>query len=250
MYCDNCGKEIDDKAEICPKCGVRVSAPKTGNVGITKKLGHIGIPGFRSEKKWKMTIATFGYFLIFIILLAMISGPPSNQEQSKKIDIYNTPNKKMDNYVPMYTSIPTPESTPTENLLIEYNIQTVDKFVYIGNDYTYPKSGNTFVVVTVKVTNNGQKAIKTNWLDWDMSVSTTDNPNAYIKVGIVISAISSQDSGIIYPDAELETGGYIIGQVPFEVPANFDGYKITYNRNRDINIEWKKDPTLTKPIKQ
>ena len=26
MYCKNCGSEIDDKAEICPKCGVRVKA--------------------------------------------------------------------------------------------------------------------------------------------------------------------------------------------------------------------------------
>ncbi len=24
MYCKNCGAEIDEKAEICPKCGVRV----------------------------------------------------------------------------------------------------------------------------------------------------------------------------------------------------------------------------------
>lgn len=24
MFCKNCGKEIDDKAEICVKCGVRV----------------------------------------------------------------------------------------------------------------------------------------------------------------------------------------------------------------------------------
>jgi TM2 domain-containing membrane protein YozV len=26
-YCSNCGKIIDVKAEICPKCGVRVSKP-------------------------------------------------------------------------------------------------------------------------------------------------------------------------------------------------------------------------------
>jgi len=27
MYCKNCGQIIDDKAEICPKCGVRVAMP-------------------------------------------------------------------------------------------------------------------------------------------------------------------------------------------------------------------------------
>ena len=25
MFCRNCGSEIDDRAEICPKCGVRVN---------------------------------------------------------------------------------------------------------------------------------------------------------------------------------------------------------------------------------
>lgn len=29
MYCKNCGKEIDDNAEICPECGVRTLSPKT-----------------------------------------------------------------------------------------------------------------------------------------------------------------------------------------------------------------------------
>lgn len=37
MYCKNCGKEIDNKAEICVECGV--SIPKTGNVGTVKITG-------------------------------------------------------------------------------------------------------------------------------------------------------------------------------------------------------------------
>lgn len=76
MYCQNCGKEIDDKAEICIGCGVRVGSSNNEDIGITKKLGKMGIPGFRSGKKWKIAIAIFGYFWIFIILLAIISGPP------------------------------------------------------------------------------------------------------------------------------------------------------------------------------
>ena len=29
MHCTNCGKKVDDKAEICVKCGVRVRQPQT-----------------------------------------------------------------------------------------------------------------------------------------------------------------------------------------------------------------------------
>lgn len=36
-YCKNCGAQIDDKAVICPKCGVAqagtVTEPDTGNIG-------------------------------------------------------------------------------------------------------------------------------------------------------------------------------------------------------------------------
>lgn len=35
MYCKNCGKEIDDKAVICPSCGVEQSK----NISKRKQMG-------------------------------------------------------------------------------------------------------------------------------------------------------------------------------------------------------------------
>ena len=37
MYCKHCGKEIDDKAVICPHCGVQ-----QGNLSTDKDSGSIG----------------------------------------------------------------------------------------------------------------------------------------------------------------------------------------------------------------
>lgn len=31
MFCKNCGKEIDDKAAICPHCGVQVKSLNGGD---------------------------------------------------------------------------------------------------------------------------------------------------------------------------------------------------------------------------
>ena len=42
MFCKNCGKEIDDKAEICVYCGVSVR----DNNGQQKTLNGFGIAGF------------------------------------------------------------------------------------------------------------------------------------------------------------------------------------------------------------
>lgn len=39
MYCKNCGKEIDNKAEICVHCGVPVDNPGTESIGTTKIVG-------------------------------------------------------------------------------------------------------------------------------------------------------------------------------------------------------------------
>lgn len=83
MYCQNCGKEIDNKAEICVGCGVRVSPSKNKDIGITRKLGKMGIPGFRSGKWWKMLLAIPVYlFLGFMILGYFIFGPPETRNQS------------------------------------------------------------------------------------------------------------------------------------------------------------------------
>ncbi len=191
-----------------------------------------------------------------VIILTLSMGCVENTTQSKPIK-ESVPKEPINDRAPVYTIAPTVTSAPVKNTLVQYNVETADRFVYIDYghdekiDYTYPKEGNKFVVVTLKITNNGSKTIKTTWTDWDMSVSTTDNPNTYIKVDKVTAAINNKHAGIMYPEAELDTGGFVIGQVPFEVPKNFNDYKIKYTGyNKDVNIEWQKDSTLSKPIKQ
>lgn len=55
MFCSNCGKEIDEKAFVCPNCGVKVARyDASSNVGKSKIaagllalfLGGIGIHNF------------------------------------------------------------------------------------------------------------------------------------------------------------------------------------------------------------
>ena len=48
MFCKNCGSNVDDKAEICPHCGVRIVEPR--------KAGN--------------TIAIVGFILSFFVALA------------------------------------------------------------------------------------------------------------------------------------------------------------------------------------
>lgn len=53
MFCRNCGKEIDDKAVVCPHCGVQVGKVET-----------------HSSDDKKNTMALIGFILSFFIALA------------------------------------------------------------------------------------------------------------------------------------------------------------------------------------
>jgi TM2 domain-containing membrane protein YozV len=65
MYCKNCGAEIDEKAEICPKCGVRVKpAPVTTE---KKSSGIAAIASFFIPGLGQIYNGEIGKGIIFII---------------------------------------------------------------------------------------------------------------------------------------------------------------------------------------
>lgn len=45
MFCKNCGTEIDDKAYVCPKCGVKTNAPPAPAENDAPSAGF-GVLGF------------------------------------------------------------------------------------------------------------------------------------------------------------------------------------------------------------
>lgn len=60
-------------------------------MSITEKLGKMGVPGFRSGKKWKMIVAVIGYFWIFSTLLTIISIDSSDMNKERpKISVQFT----------------------------------------------------------------------------------------------------------------------------------------------------------------
>ena len=79
MYCKNCGAEIDEKAEICPKCGVRV---KTIPITTEKKSSGIAaiasffIPGLGQIYNGKIGkgIMYIIIGIIFALLMFVLIG--------------------------------------------------------------------------------------------------------------------------------------------------------------------------------
>lgn len=97
-YCSECGNELLDKAEICPRCGCRVSPPQTGKSSssnedldlITKIfliLGTIALGVFLIPLAWciPMTVHAFecinenkplstGFKVCTLLFVSMIAG--------------------------------------------------------------------------------------------------------------------------------------------------------------------------------
>ncbi len=70
-YCSNCGNEIDEKAEICPKCGVRV---KPIPIRFEKKSSGIAaIASFIIPGLGQIYNGQIGKGIVFIII-AIIFG--------------------------------------------------------------------------------------------------------------------------------------------------------------------------------
>lgn len=72
MYCNNCGKEIDDKAEICPLCGVRLKEPpKKKSPGIAALLSFI-ITGAGQVYNEEISKGIILFVLEIILALLMV----------------------------------------------------------------------------------------------------------------------------------------------------------------------------------
>ena len=81
-YCSNCGSEIDEKAEICPKCGVRVRAVRAEvkSAGIAA-IASFFFPGlgqiYNGEilKGFMFMIIGGVFFLLIFVLIGFILYP-------------------------------------------------------------------------------------------------------------------------------------------------------------------------------
>jgi hypothetical protein len=183
------------------------------------------------------------YLTIGLIVLVFIAGCVENTspKSSTDVKIETTAIQTQNPVVARATHTPVP--TSANKVVIEHYPTQMDKLTkYVlsnGPEYQYPSPGMTYMVVNLKITNQGYPMIKVNQFQWSLKVSTKDNPNAYTAAS---SVFYGKEDGIECKDTELENGGWTTCKIPFEVPTNHDQYKLYWNGFNDANIEWKYTP--------
>lgn len=162
-YCQTCGTEINKKAEICPKCGVRIMSSKTGILNtvlsggmylwgificfgglfelidgmlvtaiLAGTAGIISLPFIRDYIASRMNMRRIGgitaFIISFVLLIVVVSISPPVPNES----IY-TENMAVPTSTPIVT--PTPTVTPTQEATpVESDLSIGDKVSSHGTD--------------------------------------------------------------------------------------------------------------------
>ena len=78
-YCKNCGNELPEAAQFCPKCGTAVTKP-VGSVVVDAPLPSVVAPGlklaFWGERfvAWLIDVVIIGAVVGFISLITFLGG--------------------------------------------------------------------------------------------------------------------------------------------------------------------------------
>lgn len=192
--CKHCKSEIPVDAKVCPNC--------------RKKQGM---------KIWQI-------ILIAIVVIGMISAfagsgsdePTSTANNSKSSETTEKEEQKK-------------EFTQNETVTykgVNYSITNVTKSA--GTEFDIPKEGHEYVIVTIKIENNGSEKISYNPLDWKM-----ENSNGQEEATI----FTTIDSDTALSSGDLNAGGVKEGTIAFEEPAGDSRLKLNYYANSLLDEE-------------
>lgn len=126
MYCRNCGKQIEDRAEICTNCGVRIISKPSNFWYILPLLFNIlgGIIGYYALRNKDRSMAKNMIYLgIGMIILLTISSIASNESD-----------KSTDTTTKIYETQKSNIATPTQTVSRQANINDDIKFIEWATD--------------------------------------------------------------------------------------------------------------------
>lgn len=73
MFCGECGNEMPESAEFCPRCGKRVKGEVKGDIPMRKESGHKSIVTGRRGKRKHMVLG-IGIILVAACLVVVVCG--------------------------------------------------------------------------------------------------------------------------------------------------------------------------------
>lgn len=193
MFCRNCGKEIDDKAVICPGCGVA-----TG-IDVSKK-----------KKKKKHPI--LGTLVLIFGILLIIASLGGGEDDPKKIDSEK----------PIAaTEVQKNEFTVGDKVELGDVVVTLKNVSENqGGNYMTPADGKVFIVCEFEIENNSEK---------DIAVSSLMSFEAYIDdYSTSMSLTATLSTGSAQLDGTVAAGKKMSGVIGYEAYSDWSNIEVRF----------------------
>lgn len=220
-FCSNCGKELNDNADICLNCGVLVNKQESktnNNVNIGKKKG---LP------VWAIVLIVLGCVVVIPLIIFIIFGVfvfnAVKDEGGKYLDdardYYN-------DYVEDYDVID--EGTIGDTLEIDgvrFTLSEALKYDSIGDNT--PVEGKEYLVFFFDVENTSSEEKLVTYLNFSGLVD---------EERIIPTFIFGDIDGTTNLNKNLEVGETTKGYVAFEVDKNWEDFDLSYRKLLDDKV--------------
>lgn len=202
MYCTNCGKEIDERAVVCPGCGIPTAESKP------------------KKKKHPVLIALVVIIAIFIIVAAVSGGGGSDEPKKVTSNAQTNVSNESESTAPLTE----PENKNfTVGDAVELNgitVTLVNVSESTGAGFMSPDDGKIFVTCEFEIENNSKK---------DIAVSSLISFEAYIDqytTNMSLSAIMASEKGQL--DGTVAAGKKMNGAIGYEASEDWKDIEIRF----------------------
>ena len=216
-FCSNCGKELNDNADICLNCGVLINKEES-KINSNKNINNSKKKGLPT---WAIVLIVLGCVILIPLIIIIIVGifvvNVVKDEGGKYLDdvkdYYN-------DYVENYEVID--EGTIGDTLEIDgvrFTLSEALKYDSIGDNT--PVEGKEYLVFFFDVENTSSEEKLVTYLNFSGLVDDER---------IMTTFIFGDIDGITNLNKNLQVGEITKGYVAFEVDKNWENFDLSYRK--------------------
>ncbi|MGN1383252.1 MAG: DUF5067 domain-containing protein [Eubacterium sp.] len=208
MYCKHCGKELDDRAIVCPGCGIPTTEKK--------------------EKKKHPVLGSIILVLSIILIIGSCSSAGSPQKVGSSAGSSSSDNLSND----FSNKFEVGDKVELNNIVVTLKKVSENR----GGNYMTPSSGKVFIVCEFEIENNSSK---------DIVISSLMSFEAYVDdytTEMNLSAMLS--TGKQQLDGTVAAGKKMSGVIGYEADPGWEEIEIRFTPDfwagKDIIFAYKK----------
>lgn len=166
-----------------------------------------------NTKEKKPVFKRWWFWVLIVIVLIGIGGAMGGGDNATKTANNNSSENKSEEEK---TEFKVGETASFDDKSI--TVTKVQRNYDTGNQFAQPESGKEFVIVTVKITNDGDSTLDYNTFEFKMQ----DSDGVQQNEAFTALSDGKLDSG------SLAKGGKVTGKLAYEVPKDDKGLKLLY----------------------